>query len=410
MPGNAFAQAKARDSKEQRQKQKTCQLVSTKGDSSEVPFNEASQSPKSPVTLLEMLNDGPPGELTIAKARSPQKSIDASPSKRSVTDPEKYMYAHKSALPEPLFHPHPVVNILSKLTSRKSSLSKDNLETPPKVPEKEIVPPQKYVNVHPSNAPTSTPAQGQERDKQDQSSERSRSSSYSSQASSHSNRQVDPVKTIREAHDTRYAFAPSSNLSHQTPMTPISRYVESTEYPDDIVLGPTSVGPTRDGKYGRMKNTEFIEQSRIPSLSGSIVGGRSFYAPTIWLGPDGRIYSGPLLQPLTYQPTQTEISQDCSGIRTKDIPSFNGTPSSSSGSIQTPAVYAVAGGGAWEQLQVRFPTTLPPFDGRYYPHLSTSSTASEPLPPHIHKPSTSIKSSVIPENGKKTASAIYIVC
>lgn len=375
-PGNAFAQAKALELERQRKLEENGQLGSDAGQSSD-SLAEVNRAHQSLDAALQNLTGDLPEEIGVEKSRSPTKSsAKSSPSKRSATDPEKYNYAHKSALPEPLFHSNPVVNLFSKLTTRKI-LASNNSENRPKVPEKDSDCTSDSGDTEKGKVTMTTSNSVYDDDAKTQATNRSRSSSYSSRASSRNSTRTDPVKRIRESHDTRYAFAPITSLSQQGLPAPVRKYAAPHEYVDGIILGPASVNPTRDGKYAHTRQPEFIEQDRIPSYKGSIVSGSSLTSPTLFLGPDGRLYSGPLLPALAYQPINAGEYHNEQSPRMSNHTLMTAHDSSNgSGSTQSPTVYAIAGGGAWEQLQTQFPGSLPPFQTR---HHSTSTTTSKLL-------------------------------
>ena len=377
-PGNAFAQAKALQLERQREMGGNGKLGSDAGQSSD-SLAEVDRAHQSLDAALPNFTGDLPEEFEVEKSRSPTKSsAKSSPSKRSVTDPEKYNYTHKSALPEPLFHTNPVVNLFSKFTTKRTTGSNDS-ESRPKVPEKDP-----NCTCDPSDAgkakATMTTSNSVYDDEKTQATNRSRSSSYSSRASSRNSTRTDPIKRIHESHDTRYAFAPIASISQQGLPTPSRKDAAPNEYIDGMILGPASVNPTRDGKYAHTRQTEFIEQERVPSYTGSIVSGSSLTSPTLFLGPDGRIYSGALLPALAYQPSNAIGCHNEQSPRMSNpnwMTAYNS--SNGSGSTQSPSVYAIAGGGAWEHLQTQFPQTLPPFQNR---HHSTSTTMSEAVERH----------------------------
>ena len=375
-PGNAFAQQKALERQRKAQEEN---LTTSKNDSpSKSSSGETSTSEESTMTTFAQFTGDLPElpSLEVPKGKSPSKS---SPHKRSVTDPGKYSYSHQSALPEPLFYAKPKNSFFSKFTSKSKSNTKEDSQNPP-------TPLQKEQEVRETEESELTINAVQDNERTEETMKRARSSSRASQtstASTNSNPKADPVQTIHKSHDTRFAFGPATPSSQQTVTTPMNKYFKPRSPPDGIILGAAGVNPTRDGKFARTKHTQVVEQTRIPSISASVISAPSLTSPTLWVGPDGRIYSGPLLQPLTYQPPvpfdkkSTEDQQQ--GPRS---PLFSGFSNGSSGESETnfsPITYTITSTGAWEQMQLHYPDTMPRFSGPSMKHDSTSSQYSERL-------------------------------
>ena len=408
-PGNAFAQRKASDrqDKERNEAESSRSSATKHAERSQNELNPAAigtahggSSQESVQTTFDMFLGDVTQDLGVTKSDSPARSSESTLGKeRSVTDPGPSTFHHRSAVPAPLsIRQNPITGLLAKLRGKGAKTTPQS-PSPPEVPLKELTPTGKER----ANSEVKTPSFKQAPPRPTRPDlDRERSASESSVLS---NQRADPLHAIRNSHDTRFAFGLPARSSLRSTPTPSSRYFPQREFADGMYLSSGGLKPTNNGKFARAKRTAIVKRVRIQSSRAKI---RNMATPPFYMTPDGRIFSGPILQPVAYQPPNSANSADSveQRVESQQVQLIDLNPagnSNSSVSVQTPTVYTVSGGGAWEQLQLQHPNTLLPFRGQ-----SAQLESMSAVPHHDNENSFTESEAQSRTNGKLTHNFVFL--
>lgn len=426
-PGNAFAQQRERERQQKLREASLQKASSLRRQSSKSSVNNSGASmtshddvPSTPQTTLNMFL--PQTRDVRADTQTSQRSGSYRPSssrilgQRSATDPtHAASYQHLSALPEPLFNEKQDPSPLTKLVSKLNAKSKEPLQSPapPTLSGKALEVLGGEVKGKSATKFSSDTVKGLSKLQRDpypispsSSEDSDNSSSYPSRfggpnptkrwliENERTSRQSprEPSRIAKEEHKSESI---ASTLDHsfsevQDPDVIITNnlqpYSPHAKNEAGLILGNSSLSPTRQGTYATTNAVHVVDQDRIASATGSIVQP----SPVTGRHPEPSFLRTPSPLSARAYPYDQRLYDE----RYLDKDSALTAHTSIQSQLSPTSFYSnYPSPGPWDQAQTHYPSTMPvfspnamtfqinslrPFTVRSNPSEVSSSEASSP--------------------------------